>query len=430
MVFRFFKRTTIGRPVNSPARTTTPLEPTGVAIDMAVDDDELVVELREPLEFRFAEGFAETADMNADGCAIPASRSKKWPRIVAGLFFVSVAIGILLNRSLAVSAYRELGNLSISSILGLLVLLSVVKIFHTSMHWASLPNVPFARVFQSTESYVGASNTVVGGAGLGTGLRVAMLRSWGVHPSDVAVSIVGTALAPSFALWSIAAVHTLPLLVAGDADRLERIAACASVCFLAGPGLFWWSALRFPGVLAWVSGAMHSGRALLVAVIPSKRLADSTLARFDMPTHAEELRIRGSLLARSRGAVMIGASICAQMSLGLLLIGCVQAVSGSAAEVDMLAVLRAFALLRVLSSFVPIPAGLGVLDLGLLGVLTAGGASRPVALAAIGLYRALTFVLPMITGSICALVWRSSQRRAAVVEPSTSGLIVAPNLAA
>ena len=338
------------------------------------------------------------------------TRSKTWPRIVAGLFFASVAIGIVVNRALAVSAYREMQNLSVSSLLGLLLLLTVVKLFHTTMHWASLPVVRFRRVFQATESYIGASNTMVGGAGLGTGLRVAMLRSWGVAPIDVAVSLVATALAPSFALWGIAGAHTLPLLLTGRADGVERIAACASICFLAGPGLFWWSALRFPSVLAWVSRALDSGRALIVAVIPSKRLAGSLVARFDLPSQAEELRLRGQSLARARGVVMIAASACAQLSLGLLLVGCVGAVSPVPVAVNMLLVLRAFALLRVLSSFLPIPAGLGVLDLGLLGVLTAGGTPRPTALAAIALYRALTFVLPMLTGSVCALVWRASQR--------------------
>jgi putative heme transporter len=343
-------------------------------------------------------------------CAV--GRSKKWPRIVAGLFFVSVAFGIVFNRNLVISAFEQMRNLSLKSMLGLFLLVSLVKILHTTMHWASLPGVSFPHVFQATESYVGASNTVVGGAGLGTGLRVAMLRSWGVSSIDVAVSIVATALAPSFALWTIATAHTLPLLVLGRADRLERLAACLGVCFLAGPGLFWWAALRFPSVLAWVSSAVHMGRLALVTFIPSKRVANSRAANCDLPANAEIMRERGRLLARSRGFVMVAASICAQVTLGLLLIGCVQAVSPVPVSVKMIEVLRAFALLRVLSSFVPLPAGLGVLDLGLLGVLTNGGVARPTALAAIAMYRALTFVVPMITGSLCAFQWRTSQRRA------------------
>ncbi len=341
-------------------------------------------------------------------------RSKKWPRIVAGLFFVSVAVGILMNRSLAESAYRELRNLSWSSLVGLFLLLGIVKFLHTTMHWASLPYVAFRRAFQATETYVGASNSGVGGAGLGTGLRVAMLRSWGVSPLDVAVSVVATALAPSFALWGIAGVHTIPLLVTGRASGAERITAVASVCFIVGPAVFWWAALRFPSVLAWVSSAMAAGRGLVIAVIPSRRLAASVIAQFDMPAQAEEMRLRGRSLARARGAIMIMASICAQLALGLLLIGCVEAVSPVPVSLDTLVVLRTFALLRVLSSFIPIPAGLGVLDLGLIGVLTTGGVPRTTAVAAIATYRALTFVLPMFTGSLCAFAWRASQRKRGV----------------
>jgi uncharacterized membrane protein YbhN (UPF0104 family) len=406
--------------VNAVTDTLTAAEPTGVAFAGLVGVSFGPADSMETLDLvGFLRSPVRATTTLRDPIVPAVARSKKWSRIVAGLFFVSVAVGILVNRSLAANAYREIRNLSASSLVGLVLLVSIVKVFHTSMHWASLPDVPFRRVFQSTESYVGASNTVVGGAGLGTGLRVAMLRSWGVDPFDVAVSVIGTALAPSFALWGIAGAHTLPLVLTGRADNVERITACASVCFVVGPGLFWWSALRFPSVLAWVSRALHSATALLIAVIPSERLSKSLLARFDMPSHAEELRIRGAVLARSRGWMMIGASVCAQLSLGLLLIGCLQAVSPVPVSIDMLNILRAFALLRVLSSFVPIPAGLGVLDLGLLGVLTSGGAPRATALAAIAMYRALTFVLPMFTGSLCALAWRATQRRRSAVTPTS-----------
>ena len=417
--------------MNAPSDTFFAAEPSGVVLSQVLEAHFANPSALRPFDFEglLTHSHASVTEFD-ERIAACGTRSKKWPRIVAGLFFVTIAIGMLLNRSLAVSAYRQIRNLSFSSILGLAVLLAVVKIFHTSMHWASLPDVPFHRVFQATETYVGASNTVVGGAGLGAGLRVAMLRSWGVHPLDVAVSVVGTALAPSFALWGIAGAHTLPLLVTGRANGVERITACASVCFVIGPALFWWAALKFPSVLAWVSRALQSAMALILAVVPSKRLANSVLSRFDMPSHAEDMRVRGALLARSRGWVMVAASICAQLSLGLLLVGCVQAVSPLPLSIDVLNVLRAFALLRVLSSFVPIPAGLGVLDLGLLGVLTSSGAPRPIALAAIALYRALTFVLPMVTGSLCALAWRATQRKAAAPSTPTVNVPLAAELAA
>ena len=108
---------------------------------------------------------------------------------------------------------------------------------------------------------------------------------------------------------------------------------------------------------------------------------------------------------------MLAAAVGGQLMLALLLLGCVRALGPTGSAVDAIVVLRAFALLRVLASFVPLPGGIGVLDLGLLGVLVSSGVSRPTALAAIGLYRALTFFLPMVTGAICAAIWRTRRGR-------------------
>ena len=101
---------------------------------------------------------------------------------------------------------------------------------------------------------------------------------------------------------------------------------------------------------------------------------------------------------------------------GQVTISCVLLVAlrslGVGHEVTALEVCRCMALARVLGSLTPVPGGLGLLDVGLLGGLISAGAPRPAALAAIGVFRALTFVLPMITGPAALLLWRRTQRRA------------------
>ena len=109
-----------------------------------------------------------------------------------------------------------------------------------------------------------------------------------------------------------------------------------------------------------------------------------------------------------RRVVLFLAALAGQFLMATTLLACVRALGVPASDVDAFAVYRSFALLRVLSSFIPIPGGLGILDVGLLGVLTAGGVPRPTAIAALALYRGLTFVLPMFTGSLCAAGWRAS----------------------
>lgn len=362
------------------------------------------------------ESVAEPMHATERTITVPA---KPWAKRLSAVFFVMVGGALLMNRHALLGAITQVRGLSITALGGLVALVFLHKLCHVTMQSASVPDVSFGRIAMATEAYVGASNSMIGGAGIGTGVRAAMLRSWGVSTSDVAVSVVATGLAPSFAMWGIALGHTLPLAIIGHASRVQSIALAASVIALAGPGVFWWLALRRPEVLAWVASLLGSGRALLLAVLPECRLTRSGAARLDLPETVEEMRRSGRSLAQRRGLLMIVSAVGGQLMLALLLLGCVRALGPTGSAIDAIAVLRAFALLRVLSSFVPVPGGIGVIDLGLLGVLVSGGVSRPTALAAIGLYRALTFFLPMVTGSICALVWRTRQReRAAAAEAS------------
>ena len=378
------------------------LEPAGTSF-------ELVPEYEFSAPSRAADATTITAT-SARTTAVPCA-PRPWARRISLLFFVVVGGALFMNRGSVAGAMHQMRSLSFRSLAGLLALVVLHKLCNITMQSASVPDVSFGRMALATEAYVGASNSVIGGASIGTGLKAAMLRSWRVAPIDIAVSVVATALAPSFAMWSIAFAHTVPVALSGHADRMERLTIAASIVALVGPATFWWLALRRPEVLAAVGRTVAAGRALLVAVLPIGRFADSAAARFDVPQATEAMRCRGRALAKQRGAVMLLAAVGGQLMLALLLLGCVRALGPTGSAVDALVVLRAFALLRVLSSFVPLPGGIGVLDLGLLGVLVSGGVSRPTALAAIGLYRALTFFLPMFTGAVCTAVWRTRRGR-------------------
>jgi putative heme transporter len=348
--------------------------------------------------------------------SVAATRAPRpWMRWVSIAFFVIVLAGLTLNRSLIADLSGELHQLSVASMVSLVAFVLFHRLVHATMHRLSIPGLKLRHSLLATEAYVGASNAVVGGATVGTGLRIAMYRSWGVRTEQVALSIFATALAPSFAMWSLAAAYTWPLLLTGSADHVQRFTALAAVCFLVAPGAFWWLALRRPEPLQWVAKTAQRLRTRAIAFVPSERLSDridaSRAGRLDLGVSIEDLRMRANELGRGRRVGMYLCAMAGQLAMAATLLGCVRALGPTGSAIDTIAVLRAFALLRVLSSFVPIPGGLGVLDVGLLGVLTSGGVARPTALAAIALYRGLTFVVPMLTGPICAAVWRASQKR-------------------
>jgi uncharacterized protein (TIRG00374 family) len=83
----------------------------------------------------------------------------------------------------------------------------------------------------------------------------------------------------------------------------------------------------------------------------------------------------------------------------------------SEAEVSWIKVLAAFAFVRLLSAVPVTPGGLGVVELGLTAALGSGlshGVQNQVA-AAVLVYRALTWFVPIPLGMVSWLFWRSNR---------------------
>ena len=96
------------------------------------------------------------------------------------------------------------------------------------------------------------------------------------------------------------------------------------------------------------------------------------------------------------------------MALWLVLLACLRGAGLSQAQVSWQTSLAAFAFVRLLTVLPVTPGGLGVTELGLVGIL-AHGASHLVTvqvIAAVLLFRALTYLLPIPLGAAAALAWR------------------------
>jgi uncharacterized protein (TIRG00374 family) len=100
-------------------------------------------------------------------------------------------------------------------------------------------------------------------------------------------------------------------------------------------------------------------------------------------------------------------------------------------DVSWIEVLAVFAFARLLTAIPLTPGGLGVVEFTLIAGLVAAGGARPEVAAAVLLFRALTFVLPIPIGLGCYLFWKrnKSWRRAPGTAPR-SDLVPEATLAA
>ncbi len=67
---------------------------------------------------------------------------------------------------------------------------------------------------------------------------------------------------------------------------------------------------------------------------------------------------------------------------------------------------RVFFLAHLAATFAPTPGGVGVVEAGTTGALMAAGVETTTALAAVIIYRFLTYVVPIVFGALLYVVWR------------------------
>jgi len=94
--------------------------------------------------------------------------------------------------------------------------------------------------------------------------------------------------------------------------------------------------------------------------------------------------------------------------LWLVLLACLRAVRLSQTQLPWQTSLAAFAVIRLLTAMPITPGGLGITELGLIGIL-AGGADHTASAqvtAAVLMYRAVTYLPSIPLGALACLTWR------------------------
>jgi uncharacterized membrane protein YbhN (UPF0104 family) len=330
---------------------------------------------------------------------------KRWMSWATAIFLGASSIGGYIHRQLIGSAWHEAHNISAAWWLVLFAVVAFHRVLTITQHGSAVPTVSFARSALASEVDQGASNAVVGGAAIGTTLRVAMWRSWGVDPLGVVAALFVGTFIPSFALWIIAGAYSWPRLVSGNSNRTDLFVGLGALAFVLVPAIFWFFALTRRGFAAWLTGMANR---IVIRISRRVSFVRRLTERHHLPELSEDVRVRSLALIRQRGLRLLVASVAAQAFMPVILLACLHAV-GVGVSIDNMEILRTYAIVKIVSSFVPVPGGLGILDVGILGSLLNAGASRPQAVAALAVFRGITFFLPIVTGTAAAIVWRRRQ---------------------
>jgi uncharacterized membrane protein YbhN (UPF0104 family) len=223
-----------------------------------------------------------------------------------------------------------------------------------------------------------------------------------VGPDTIATSLVAIATATSAAIWLTATGAAAVSLAAGTGDGTEVAVLVAGIVVLVGGAtvlaVALWHRPTAERWAAWLDGAVEPARQRFEGIGPLQPWVE----RFQADARA---------LVAGRGPLLVATAVLAQLALAGVAAVAVAAVG--VPELTTTEVMVSFAIVRVLASLAPLPGGLGITELGLTAMYVDGGASTTDAVAAVLLFRAFTYLLPIATGALCLLLWRLGRRRSA-----------------
>ena len=332
------------------------------------------------------------------------------------VFGAAMVVGVWTQRSTFASAVGELRLLP-WWIVGTLVLVGVIeRVVRIDLYRNLLGGPTFGTAATVHEVGTAVSKGIPMGGPIATAMRWSMCRDASIPTTAFTVTMIAAGAAAAFVTW------TLPLLVLGvdltrrDADTTDLLVliVCSVVVF--GSIAFWWVTLGSDRIHRWCERRCRQLCDRAGRRIPAAQNVDTTAS-------VDEIR-SGLLAVAKRPWGLLTRMTIAQLCGGLVLLIALRGV-GVGGELDTIEFLRVFFIVTLLGSFIPTPGGVGVIEAGLSGALVASGVAPASALAAVLVYRLVTYVMPILFGAVLYLFWRGgATARAAVLRPAASPVLV------
>ena len=267
----------------------------------------------------------------------------------------------------------------------------------------------FWRIMMVTQAATAVANTVPNtvptvGPAIGTGLTYRMLGSWGYSRSRATTALLVSGVWNSLVKLGLPVLALALLALQGNASPKRISAALVGIAGLAAAIVVFVLLLRSQQLARWfglVGGRVASRLLGLVGRPP--------VAGWELAT--TKFRTRTLALLQGRWVPITAATLVSHLSLYLVLLVSLRQIGISDAEVAWVQVLAVFTFARLATAVPFTPAGAGVVEAVLIAGLVAAGGDREQVTAAVLVYRALTWALPILLGMGCWLWWHQSQLR-------------------
>ncbi len=267
---------------------------------------------------------------------------------------------------------------------------------------ATMPGMTLRQATVATQSATAVSNTVLGGAAISLGLTYAMNSSWGFSRSRTSVMLLISGLWNNFAKLGLPVFALVLLAFSGTLTTGRLVGGLLGVGALVAVVVLLWLLLRSSAAAARIgNGAARIASAL------RRPFGRGPVTGWDRAT--TKFRDRTVLLLRARWHWITLTTLVSHLSLFLVLLLALRFVGVTAEQVSLAEALAVFAFARLLTAIPFTPGGLGVIELALITGLSAAGGARSAVAAAVLVFRALTYVLPIPLGAATYVFWQRNR---------------------
>jgi uncharacterized protein (TIRG00374 family) len=264
------------------------------------------------------------------------------------------------------------------------------------------PGLTYPQAAVMTQSTTAVANSVPFGGAVAVGLTYAMFTTWGFSKARSTVSVVVTGIWNNFVKLAAPILALALLAFAGRPEQGRIAAAIAGLAGLVGAIVVFALILRSDGFAAKVGTVTGRWASALLRLVGRRPVMgwDSAVVKFRRQVIA---------LVQHRWVPLTLATVLSHASLYLVLVVSLRVMGVTDDDVGWAQVLAVFAFARLVTAIPLTPGGVGVVELALIGGLTrAGGDDAPV-VAAVLLFRLLTYVLPIALGLGTYVLWRRNR---------------------
>lgn len=331
----------------------------------------------------------------------------------AALVAIGLAVAVYLQRATIFDAIGEIRQLPQRTVLALVGFAVLERVSRAEVIRSLLPELTLRRAEMISDVGSAASKGIPAGGPIATVLRWQLARERGVDAARFIVMLTASGVATAFVSWGYPLVATLIDMAGRDGSLADIGIVAVSGAVICGSALFWFVALRSERAHRYTIERSAWILARLPAIASDATDADAdTDADTDTDSDSERaVRLVETVSDELRSVARRPAGLLARTLIaqgtGAVILWVALAGLGVGDELGATEFARVFFVAHILGSLAPTPGGVGVIEAGVTGALVAAGVAADVALAGVLVYRFITYVLPIIIGTIGYLIWRA-----------------------